>query len=242
MSQLDAAANVTPARHERSYCLEGLPDREVLVFKSMVRLLGHRTACAWVYSPLSTELRVVADGLPATALHSALAQQVLTLGAGNVKRQSYLRLPLHANELEAELNRLGALIAPTNKTAAAALVADAAKPMRMLRWPPATVLTTTTRVRLATLMAGKPLAVGELQQRSKENLAVCTAFFDDLRQLNLLIPAVTLPAATTTHAESTDQRDPQQTKKIPVQPSLFERIRMRLGLQNSNTASQTSRA
>jgi hypothetical protein len=238
MSQADAPAPATHPRQERSYSLDGLPDREVLVFKSMVRLLGHRTHFAWVYCPSSTELRVVAEGLATAALQAALTQQVLTLGAGNIKRQSYLRLPLHANELEAELNRLGALISPVNQTTAAVATAASTTPMRMLRWPPASLLTTSTRVRLATLMAGRPLTMAELAQRSKENLAVCTAFFDDLRQLNLLMPVATVsPSAMASTPPVAAAHQPHTHR--PVQPGLLDRIRMRLGLQMTSITSRT---
>ena len=234
MSQADAYALASPARHTRTYSLDGLPEREALVFKSMVRLLGHRTKDAWSYSPSSAELHVVADNMSVFALQSTLARQVLTLGVGNVKRQSYLRLPLHANELEAELNRLGALIFPMDGACSTLPeIPFETMPMRMVRWPPAGLLTTTTRVRLATLMAGKPLTLGELQQRSKENLATCTAFFADLRQSNLLTPVAALAASKAAQL---------QTSKKPVQPGLLTRIRMRLGLSTSGASGQTSRA
>ena len=209
----------------------GLPDREVLVFKSMVRLLGHQTHCQWVYLPHSTELRVVADGLPAASTQSPGVQQVLTLGTGNVQRPSYLRLPLHANELEAELNRLGALIAPAMKTS---IISPAelmmATPMRMLRWPPATLLQTKTHMRLATLMASKPLTRQELQQRSGENMAVCEAFFAALEHLDLLVPAIkTVPPTLAIMAPAASTPLPTP-KKNPIQTGLLRRIRMRLGL------------
>lgn len=241
MSPTDTNASAARARNERSYSLDGLAARDALVFKSLVRLLGHRTNDVWMYLPSSTELHVVADGLPVSASRSTFVQQVLTLGVGNVKRHAYLRLPLHANELETELNRLGALITPRQKTAASEWVADDSTPMRMLRWSPAAILMTTTRVRLATLMAGKPLTIAELQQRSKENLAICAAFFDDLRQLNLLIPAATVQPTAIASTQPVAATNQPQTNKKSVQPGLLERIRMRLGLQISSMSGQASR-
>ena len=242
MSPTDTAAIAAAARHERSYSLEGLPDREVLVFKSMVRLLGHRTHCQWVYSPFSTELRVMADGLPtASSTQSPLVQQVLTLGAGNVQRQSYLRLPLHANELEDELNRLGVLIAPVMKASTTLTFEfDEATPMRMLRWPPAGLLTTTTHMRLATLMAGKPLTLLELQQRSGVNMASCMAFFNGLRHLDLLVPATGLSLPTAAAMQAAASKMHPQIVTNPVQASLFTRIRMRLGLSTTGASGQAS--
>ena len=207
MTSPDMPAAIPAIREQRGYRLDGLTDRDVLVFKSMVRLLGHRTQHEWVYSPLSTELSVVADGLPAAQVASVMAQQILTLGVHNVHRHSYLRLPVHANELEAELNRLGLMIAPAPK-AAPALSAEPTetRPMRMLRWPPASQLTTLSRVRLATLMSGKPMTIYELQQRSKENLAVCTAFFKDLKQMDLLVPVVTAQPQAVAYTANTPPR------------------------------------
>ena len=243
MSPTDTAAMAAAARHQRSYSLEGLPDREVLVFKSMVRLLGHRTDCQWVYSPHSTELRVVADGSRASSTQSPLVQQVLTLGAGNVQRQSYLRLPLHANELEAELNRLGALIAPVTKASRTlTFESTEATPMRMLRWPPTSLLMTTTQMRLATLMAGKPSTLRELQQRSGENLAACTAFFNGLRRLDLLVPATAALPPALAHMQPAALKMLPQIMKSPPQPGLLMRIRMRLGLGTTGTSSQARRA
>ena len=243
MNLIDTAAVAAAAKQERTYSLEGLPDREVLVFKSMVRLLGHRTQCQWVYSAHSTELRVVAEGLRAPSMQSPVAQQVLTLGAGTLSRQSYLRLPLHANELEAELNRLGVLIAPSNK-ALTALQQEFSEstPMRMLRWPPASFLMTTTHMRFAALMASKPLTLHELQQRSGENMSACSAFFNGLRHLELLVPAARPSSPTPADTQLAAPKLPPQLLKSPVQAGLLARIRMRLGLSASGASGQASRA
>lgn len=242
------------AKNVRHFSVEGLLDREVLVFKSMVRLLGHRTNYAWVYSPVSTELRVVAEGWPLPGASPSIFQQVLVLGHTNAKQHGYLCMPLHACELEVELNRLGALIAPANRALGTCQSLPVNNtPMRMLRWPPACVLTTSMRIRMATVMAGKPLTLQELQRRSGENLAVCAAFFEDLQRLDLLVPAGT-PAAGTeatvaqpvvdaaNKAPGQTVSEPTVVKKIPIQPSLLNRIRMRLGLQASTPSSHASRA
>lgn len=230
-------------KNERSYSIEGLVNRDVLIFKSMLRLLSHRTAHVWLYVPYSTELRVVAEGVTVDVDPLKCAQQVLTLGTATVKRQLYLQMPLHANELETALNQVGAMITPVNHVVGFMPVAPVGTmPMRMLRWPPAALLTTTARVRLATLMAGKPLTLAELQKRSRENLAVCTSFFDDLKQANLLVPlasATLLPLVPIKQVGLTDAR---LVKTNPVQPSLLERIRLRLGLQIFSASSQSSRS
>ena len=232
----------TLGKNQRSYSLEGLASREVLIFKSMVRLLSHRTQHVWTYLPHSTELRVVAEGLAVAVDAPKYAQHVLTLGTANVKRHLYLQTPLHANELEAALNQVGAMISFTNPAVRALAAAPLGMtPMRMLRWPPASVLTTTTRVRLATVMSSKPFTLAELQQRSGQNLAVCASFFDELRQLDLLVSVVHSPPPAMLTTSSEQPSNGPRAKPISVQPSLLERIRLRLGLRIFNTSGQSSR-
>ncbi len=241
-SPLQSPREVTPTKQQRSYSLEGLPDREILVFKSMVRLLSHRTNDLWVYSPSSTELRIVGEGHRSAHEDSHPVQQVLVVGTSSTKRPSYLQMPLHANELEAELNRLGVLMAPRS-TAAGVFAAASIRslPMRLLRWPPASVLTTPSRMRLATLMASKPLTVEDLQQRSQESHAVCAAFFVELTQLHLLTAdlAASPPKIAPAH--------PPASTAVPypnsplVQPGLLGRIRIRLGLQTTRTTAHANR-
>ena len=236
------SAVATPETNKRSYSLEGLVSRDALIFKSMVRLLSHRTQHVWQYAPHSTELRVVAQRLSVADNPPKYAQHVLTLGTTNVKRHMYLQMPVHAKDLEAALNQAGALISPTNP---AARVSSAAPlettPMRMLRWPPDTVLTSTARVRLATVMSSKPLTAAQLQQRSGQSLAVCSAFFNDLNQMGLLVPFVRAP----TPAMLTTQPDPPlgmlRANKLSVLPGLLARIRLRFGLGVFNTSGQSSR-
>ena len=234
MSQTDASftmlSGAVPEKNERSYSLQGLPDRDALVFKSMVRLLSHRTKYTWVYSPSSTELLVMAEGKPPPAGQPMVSQQLLTLGTASLKRPSYLQIPLHANDLEIELNRLGALIVPTSQSAREIEVEHSKMTaMRMTRWPPATVLTSSARVRMATLMVGKSLTIVELQQRSKEKLVVGMAFFDDLKKIHLLTPVVAAPTAIVP-VQPVASTDPMLARKSPVQSGLLGRIRVRLGL------------
>lgn len=241
-------------KSERSYSIEGLSEREGLVLKSMMRLLSHRTECVWVYRQESSELKVVSDQVGAAHAAMPWAQQVLTLGVIDSKRVAYLRLPLHANELEAELNRLGRLIVPNNNhiavlstapgRVAARLIEELGclperKPeteaMRLLRWPPASLLATPDRVRMATLLISSRLSLYALQQRSGASFDACALFFEDLKKANLLtIPAqVTEPLARAAQPVAPGASDP---------PGLFARIRSRLGLQKASLPGQVSSA
>jgi hypothetical protein len=100
-------------RPELRYCIDALPAREELVFKSLVRMLEHRTHHSWRYSPGSSDLLVIGEGVDSLTLEARQPKplQVLTLGTKASRRDWYLPLPLRASDLEAELNRMGAVLA-----------------------------------------------------------------------------------------------------------------------------------
>lgn len=116
--------------------------------------------------------------------------------------------------------------------------------MRMLRWPPASVLVAPGRLRMATLLTGRPLTVYDLQQDSGESLPACRAFFDDLKAAHLLMPAPGPTLIALEHTAYITSPCKPLTKKSPAPTSLLTRIRMRLqpGLGNPSTSGQTSRA
>ena len=243
-----APCEVLADKSERRYGVEGLGDREALVLKSMIRLLGHRTHHTWKYAPATTELMVVSEKLSAAGESTTRAQQVLTLGVRSSNQLGFLCMPVNARELEAELNRLGALITPVNRTvqmppeaAGVTLPNDlAAEPMRMLRWPHSALLKGPGRLRLATLMTGKQMTVHSLQRSSGESLAACSAFFEELQKANLLAPGHKVLSAL---LPTTPQAVPQPNvaaQKNAAPPSLLARIRMRLGIQGGSAARQPS--
>ena len=233
----DALAHRSP----RKFSVSGLNSREELVLKSFIRLLDHRTQHAWQYAPLTAELCFVAEGAKQSQLPTQQVQQIqqiLMLGISSSNRPGYLQMPLRAHELEAELNRLGALIVPVSQAVQASLDAPSTapdkslelQPMRMLRWPPSAVLKAPGRLRLATLMTGQQMTVYSLQQSSGESLAECRAFFGDLRAANLLAaaPGAQLPPQAGAQVVKPASPPPQQNK---TSISLISRIRMRLGIQ-----------
>lgn len=222
-----------------TFSLHSLPAREEFIFKSIVRLLSHKSHQLWLYCPyyggVRADLLVVAEGsIPRTSAsdHGAL-QQVLTLGASGRSRDFYLRLPLRADELEAELNRLGDLIqasiTASSQTAAPAQPQELDIAFRLLRWPPVALLATRERMRLATLMTGRAVTVSSLQKLSGAGLQTCSDFVDELRRAGLMqdlasqstrggdlaIPSASKPAAA----------------RAAGQSGLLARIRQRLGIQ-----------
>lgn len=249
--------NLTPHdalthRSERKFSVSGLDSREELVLKSFIRLLDHRTHHAWQYAPLTAELCVVSEGTKQprlTAPRVPQIQQVLMLGTNSSNRMGYLQMPLRAHELEAELNRLGALIVPAIQAvqmsvAENSLLPDKShdtQPIRMLRWPPPALLKAPGRLRLATLMTGKQTTVYSLQLSSGLTLEECRAFINELMAANML--AIAQPAQLALQASMQivppASTPPQQSK---TSTSLISRIRMRLGIEIGSRSSHHGRA
>ena len=232
--------------HERStltFCVEGLLAREELLFKAFVRLLDHLTHQQWRYQPATAENRidllVVAEGVQPTYCKSSnqAMQPVLRLGTTGANGHGILSWPLKPNEIEKELNRIGESViiqrsaqqtlALSTSTSSNALIApvQSMKLMRLQQWPPRHLLEVSGRMRLATLLTGKAMSLEELVFRSALPLRVCEAFVNELQQAGLLMwPASAsrpLPVAVLL---------PKQ-----VEPSLLTRIRMRLGIQKSDS-------
>ena len=240
LSVLDTSV---PERATLMFSIEGVSPRDELLFKSFVRLLSHRTSQSWCYEPQSAiassdanskiDLRVVAEGL--NMAREDCHQPVLMLGTCNRKAAGYLSLPLKAQELEDELNRVGALIASKRhwRTVNPTLLApNAAKSaagstdiFRLVRWPPVTLLKSPARMRLATLLTGRGLTINAIEQRSGETARVCIDFLDELYGAGLIVSrphqgsALPTPPSRSAHAVLTGK------------PGLLTRIRSRLGLQ-----------
>jgi hypothetical protein len=238
-----------------SFSVEGLPPREELLFKSLVRLLDHRTHQHWAWRAGPADLRVVGEKLPPVG--DAPAVPVLAVGQTDPQRGGhFLALPLHADALEQTLNRLGAMVVHARGLGLAAAEADLAEDdeFRLLRWPPAALLEAPHRIRLATLMTGRPTSLGVLRQRSGLGVQECLDFIADLRRSGLLESAQetaqaaqaaqavraaqdTQAAAATANSAFFDSVAPDSRPALPyppvrdaVQPGLLARIRSRLSL------------
>lgn len=240
-----------------SFSVEGLPPREELLFKSLVRLLDHRTHQHWAWKTGRADLRVVGQHVPSAQEGPEQPVPVLAVGPADAQRGShFLALPLHAEELEHTLNRLGAMVVHARGlglAAAEAALADDDE-FRLLRWPPAALLEAPHRIRLATLMTGRPTSLGVLRQRSGLATQDCLDFIADLRRSGLLesvreaalaaqatqaaLAAQHAPVHAQAQAHSTAGPQPHGAApatlpapvRNPVQPGLLARIRSRLGL------------
>lgn len=236
------------------FSVQNISAREELLLKSVLRLLDHRCEQAWAYQPGTggpgADLVIAGEGTPPKLNLSGrgMPQHLLVLGiSAQASRPAFLRMPLRADELEAELNRLGGLIcqqlaagaskapgadrpaapnapAPTSLESKQLDGAAQQAPIKLLRWPSANLITTRDRMRLATLMTGQPITLVALAARSGVAIEVCREFASDLGKAGFLGTGDhTAPAPQSTSAELSKPAAVATT-------GLLSRIRTRLGL------------
>lgn len=203
-------------RTELSFTLDGLGDREQTLFKSFVRLVDHRTMHHWTSVPAGGQLRVVGPQHPLAA--DKTSGNVLVLG-GTAGARHQLPLPIHADALEAVLNDIGAWLAdtaaPQHHDAPAGL--DDQVMVRLTRWPTPELLTTRERIRLATLMTGRPMSLADASLRCGIRREECAAFAAALVRSGMLVTVGPAQAPRIPHT-------------APPAAGLIARIRSRLGL------------
>ncbi|MFS2055626.1 hypothetical protein ACEN8K_43375, partial [Variovorax sp. CT11-76] len=66
-----SSASTRDRRPLLSFSIEGLPARDELLFKSLVRLLDHRTHQHWAWQVEGADLRVVGDRAAALSAEAA---------------------------------------------------------------------------------------------------------------------------------------------------------------------------
>ncbi|HEX7864856.1 MAG TPA: hypothetical protein VF555_07890 [Variovorax sp.] len=245
------AASPRSRRPLLSFSVEGLPARDELLFKSLVRLLDHRTHQHWAWQVEDADLRVVGDRLPAPPDEAAdRPVPLLTIGETPPPRGSFLRLPLHADALEGMLNRLGAVVIHARELGLAASRerAERGEEYRLLRWPSIALLDTTMRMKLATLLASRPASLHALQQRSGASAQECADFIAALERAGLVAgsghggtgfassraPESIWPDSQVSSGTEAP-RDAAVTRE-GVQPGLLARIRSRLSLLSGSRA------
>ena len=228
------------------YSTLGLEPRDVILLKSLIRLLSHRTEHQWVCGHDDAHLEVIgplAD--PASSLPPHQAPSPIRLVMANApppEALHFLRLPLHVNELERMLNQLGQLIAkapaPCSPTALNRLPTPTPAPApvyHLRRWPQAALLTSRERLNLATLMTVRPLSLAALQESSGQTAQACESFLNDLQSAGLLQPSAAVhvkPHTSVGSLPETDHKTGQApaAQPAPVPQGLIARIRRRLGL------------
>jgi hypothetical protein len=212
--------SILPQRATLRFSIMGLSTRDEVLFKSMVRLLSHRLRYAWAYDEGQPDLAVIGDAPPRTP-----CTYVLHVGTHATQQPHHVALPLHANTLEAALNDAGDAILTlktpaTPQQAAATSSLRAGTTMQLVRWPPASLLSgQPVRLRLATLMTGRPITLAQLHERSGVELASCERFCADAQAAGILRTAAAASAA------------PTAPRPAPAHPrGLLAQIRAKLGL------------
>ncbi|MES2283830.1 MAG: hypothetical protein V4542_20645 [Pseudomonadota bacterium] len=216
-----------------TFSLSGLTAHDETLFKSFVRLLAHRTLQQWTFTPEKADVHVVTQ----EALKSLLpGQKALVVGHAHNGEKNFVGMPFHADALEHVLNDLGSSVASEKQAGTPGFAADMPPArFRLLRWPPSGMLSSTDRMRLATMMTGKWTSLVALHERSGVPLAVCSQFMADLQHAGLLLDFTQTPQATPTQGQQDTAGARSVTVTAPrnVEPGLISRIRSRLGIFSS---------
>lgn len=217
-----------------TFSIEGLAAREAVLLKSLVRLLDHRTHQHWSWKEELADLRVVGDQFQAVDEDPARAVPVLNVGHIDPQRGHFLALPLHTDALESVLNRLGAMVVHARGLGIAAPEENLTEgdEFRLSQWPPAALLETPARMKMATLLTGRPASLAALQHRSAATPKDCADFLSALKEAGLIETVVSGMAPQAGPASDTQTAAPlvSALARPPVQPGLLARIRNRLGL------------
>ena len=236
--------NTTPRRLALSYSVEGLPVRDDLLLKSLVRVLDHRSHQHWQTLDRDADLRITGTPFGSSAADGQ-GGTVLRMGYPPGEGEFGLPMPLHAGHLENMFNRIGDHLAQKRSHAAASAAHQPVRDdeeFRLRRWPPTAMLGSSGRLSLATLMIGKAHSLAALHRLSNVPLPVCVEFLRELRQADLVLSSP-LPVASATPAAApaagpslaltaaARALGPVQTQSSPAQPGLLARIRARFGLQ-----------
>ena len=160
---------------------------------------------------------------------------VLAFGVNKKDQTDCLCLPLYVDELLQTINRIGHTIQLKKSAATEAALHGrsglSSAFLRLERWPPAHLLSTPDRIRMASLLTGRSLVLQELQRRSGHPLAVCEAFIQDLDQAGLLQSVQVLPHAVLVSTQAGAAESP--TVASPIKSGLLDKIRARLGLRRN---------
>lgn len=204
--------------------VEGVSRHEEVLIKSMVKLLNYRTEHNWIFDNEKADLWILGESSPQCSVSTGEMNVMRVDHHNGAEISSYcLRFPIHAQAFEAQLNSLGVQILlrrqdGAGKGAPPSLPDD--ESLMLLRWPPAALLRTPQRVKLATLMTRHSVTLEQLVQRSGVERAECLGFCEDLRKAGLF------------HAHRAAQAVPAPSSAPEEKPplSLLSRIRQRLGI------------
>lgn len=221
-----ADSTTTQPRANLTLRIERVAPHDELLFKSLVRLLNHRTQHNWTFDTGLVDLRVIGKDTLEVG-DDRVFGSVLWVGHSEQNRSPFLQLPIHANELEPLLNTLGANLlqkqADAHKAWPPRIRED--EVFMLHRWPPASMLGTPMRIKLATLMTGRSISLETLALRSGAILQECEVFCQALDRAGLLQRHDVQP-----QAQPALNMNNHPVLKARPELSLLGRIRRRLGL------------
>jgi hypothetical protein len=229
----------TPLR----FGVQGLPAAEAALVRTLFKLYQHGTGdFRWELVDAPPYHAVLVD-FNATLVGHEPAKAVLTIGPSSLGAlPNSLVRPLRSEMLEAWLmqtqRRFISAAAPSEPKiqqqtppASAASLAGCQETgsHKLLRWPPAAMLRNDPRlIRMATVLARRPVTAGELARVSQQPLDSACAFLTTLRNAALLDSSML--------AQSRLQSGPASAMSGPaptapkIERGLMNRIRLRLGL------------
>lgn len=219
--------NTTRQRTNLSLCIEGATQHDELLLKSLINLLNYRTKHHWTFSSDSVDLQIIGEHSSKWKDETMLAN-VLWLGSTEQRQSPILHLPIHVNEFELLLNSLGSKIIE-KQNAAHKIWPSSIHPDEnfiLHRWPPSSMLGTSEKIKLATLMTGHPMSINTLMQRSGITANDCEAFCQTLDRAGLL----QRNEATADPVKPEQGVSPKNTLKVKPDLSFLSQIRRRLGL------------
>lgn len=214
-----------------TFSLNGLSAHDETLFKSFVRLLAHRTLYQWIFTTQGADVWVVAQD---SARAVPPGQKALVVGHAHQGEAHFVSVPFHADALEQVLNHLGNMVARDKHAAVVAPATDMPHAhFRLLRWPPAALLTSTDRMRLATMMTGKWTSLAILRERSGVQAEVCSQFLADLQHAGLLADFTQAHHTVTERPPHDAGAGEAMLTPRSLEPGLLSRIRSRLGIFSS---------
>lgn len=240
------------------FSVRAMTARDELILKTMVQALNKRFQSqgktSWTYTAANdnADLHIIGDSLlPKTPLEtpSASVKSVLMVVHTPHAKHPYVLLPLRADELSIELEKLASSASlPTNlkkpgiiaplpsaTTRAHSVLAQSAEPIvlgdldvvRLTQWPPMALLKSPNCMKIATVMNGRAINIKNIQTRTGVAAAECQQFFAALQAAGILQiqPGTSRPILQPISAATG-----QMAVNVKPPAGLLSRIRLRLGL------------
>lgn len=229
------------------FTAEGLPARDELLLKSMIRLLNFKTKHDWQYKPEHANILIVKQANNAgehDLLKNKLTRSCRTISLDTLQFDATIHgltgridtWRLNAVKVEEALNRLGddwcqQSHVVQSPPSSAANQADRAESYRLTRWPLASMLQNASRRRMAAVLVGSPVTLANVVEKTGVESGECADYIVELMQAGLL---TTTLADTPMAVELADPIVSATTFLITSNtaakrpPSIFARIRNRL--------------